>query len=412
MTDYRRNHYVPEWYQKRFIPKGQRFYYLDLKPETMTSSGHKYQRRALLRWGPDKCFYEQDLYTTRFGGWESTEIEQKFFGRIDDSGRNAVEYFSSYKHDGINYEALYAMLPYMTVQKLRTPKGLKYLAKADRLDNKNLVLFKLQEIQKIFCALWSECIWSIADASESSTKFLVTDHPVTVYNKACFPASKWCKDCNDPEIWFSATHTIFPLDQNKILILTNLSWVRNPYGDPLNHRPNTKLFRPAVFSFLDIQVGRKLSEIEVIEINYVLKKRAWRYIAAAEKEWLYPEHHITTQHWDKLGNGYLFMPDPRVVSFSSEVLIGYSDKHVEGFDAYGRRPWHPEYNSEDENKKERETSQAFKGEFARLFGPKHRGSSNNYGDFHFGAHEDSPELHESHLRAEHRCRKNRYKKRK
>ncbi|QXE91001.1 DUF4238 domain-containing protein [Geomonas subterranea] len=411
MPDYRRNHYVPEWYQKRFLPKGQRFYYLDLKPETVVSNGHKYHRRALLRWGAEKCFCEQDLYTTRFGKWESTEIEQKFFGKIDDSGRDAVEYFSTYNHDSISYEALYAMLPYMTVQKLRTPKGLKNLAQAARLDNKNLILFKLQEIQQIFCALWSECIWTIADASDCRTKFLVSDHPVTVYNKACFPLSAWCRDCNDPGIWLSASHTLFPLNQDKILILTNLSWVRNPYSNPLDRRPNPKLFRPAVFNFLNIQVGRKLSELEVVEINYVLKQRAWRYIAAAEKEWLYPERHLKTQNWDKLGSGYLFMPDPRSVSFSSEILIGYTNQHVQGFDAYGRRPWHPEYNGKDEQNREWATFQAFKGEFARLFGPKHRGSSNDFGNFHLGPREDSPQLHESHLQAERRYSKNRYKKR-
>jgi hypothetical protein len=294
------------------------------------------------------------------------------------------------------------------VQKLRTPKGLKYLAQAARLDNKNQVLFKLQEIQQIFCALWSECIWSIADASESSTKFLVTDHPVTVYNKDCFPASAWCKDFNDPGIWLSATHTLFPLNQNKILILTNLSWVRNPYSNPLDKRPNANLFRSAVFNFLNIQVGRKLFELEVIEINYVLKQRAWRYVAAAEKEWLYPERHIKTQNWDKLGNGYLFMPDPRSVSFSSEILFGYTNKHVEGFDAYGRRPGHPDYNKNDD--REWGTFQAFQGEFARLFGPKRRGMSNEFGSFHHGEHEDSPEFHEHHLRSEYRYSKNRYDK--
>jgi hypothetical protein len=400
---------VPEWYQKRFLPKGQHhFYYLDLKPETIVSNGHRYQRKSLLRWGPDKCFYEPDLYTTRFGNWESTEIEQKFFGKIDESGRDAVEYFSTYNHDSINEEALHAILPYMTVQKLRTLKGLKHLTLSARMNDKNQVLFKMQEIQQIFCALWTECIWSIADASESPTKFLVTDHPVTVYNKACFPLSVHCRDCSDPGIWLSATHTLFPLDLNKILIFTNLSWVRNPYGKPTAPRPNPELYRPAIFNFLNIQVGRKLSDLEVNEINYVLKKRAWKYIASAEKEWLYPERHLITQQWDKLGNGYLFMPDPRSVSYGGEILIGYTDKRVVGFDAYGRRPGHPDYDKNDD--REWGAFQAFQGEFARLFGPKRRGMSNEFGSFYNGEHEDSPEFHEYHLRSEYQYRKNRYDK--
>ena len=192
MTDYRRNHFVPGWFQDRFLPdelREKKFYYLDLKPETVVSDGHRYKRNELLRWGPDNCFCERDLYTTKFGGWESTEIEQKFFGKVDLFGRYGVEYFSSFQHPSVDPKALHVLLPYMSVQKLRTPKGLAYLARLVRLSDKNHVLFKLQELQQLFCALWTECIWSIADASESDTKFLLSDHPVTVYNQGCFPAS-------------------------------------------------------------------------------------------------------------------------------------------------------------------------------------------------------------------------------
>ena len=47
--EYKHNHYVPEWYQKRFLPEGQRKqWYLDLRPDRVTSNGHTYTRRALL----------------------------------------------------------------------------------------------------------------------------------------------------------------------------------------------------------------------------------------------------------------------------------------------------------------------------------------------------------------------------
>ena len=46
------------------------------------------------------------------------------------------------------------------------------------------------------------------------------------------------------------------------------------------------------------------------EINYIIKTRAYRYVAAVEKDWLFPESRIGTKRWDKLGNGYLLMPDP------------------------------------------------------------------------------------------------------
>jgi hypothetical protein len=61
-----RNHFVPQWYQRRFLPAGAtRFFYLDLKPAIVSSGGKKYQRRALLRWGPPRCFCVDDLYTMK-----------------------------------------------------------------------------------------------------------------------------------------------------------------------------------------------------------------------------------------------------------------------------------------------------------------------------------------------------------
>jgi hypothetical protein len=68
---------------------------------------------------------------------------------------------------------------------------------------------------------------SIADASFSPTKFIVSDHPVTLYNPGCFPQSKCCRGHQDPDIRLVGTHTIFPLSRDKLLILTNVSWVRS-----------------------------------------------------------------------------------------------------------------------------------------------------------------------------------------
>ena len=49
-TDYKHNHYVPKWYQKRFMrPDQEKYFYLDLKPETVVRRGHRYKRRELRR---------------------------------------------------------------------------------------------------------------------------------------------------------------------------------------------------------------------------------------------------------------------------------------------------------------------------------------------------------------------------
>ena len=68
-SNYKRNHYVPKWYQYRFLPdklSEKKFYYLDLKPDIVFSNKQNYTRKALLRWGPSSCFCEDDLYTTKF----------------------------------------------------------------------------------------------------------------------------------------------------------------------------------------------------------------------------------------------------------------------------------------------------------------------------------------------------------
>jgi len=179
------------------------------------------------------------------------------------------------------------------------------------------------------------------------------------------------------------------------MILTNLSWVRNPYQSELEVRPNPKLLRPAIFNFMDIQTHRMLSEMEVQEINFISKQRAFRYVAAAEKEWLYPEIYLEDEDWAKFGGGYLLMPDPRPVNIGGEVIIGYKGGRSDAFSEYGHKPWQDGFRDEERQAAETETLYAFKGEFARLYGPKRRGRSFSVG--HLDNEEDSPDFHAYHL---------------
>jgi hypothetical protein len=95
-----------------------------------------------------------------------------------------------------------------------------------------------------------------------------------------------------------------------------------------------------MFNFTHIQTRRQLSDVEVNQINFIIKKRAYRYVVTGEEEWLYPERHIPSEHWRKLNDRYLLMPDPRSVTFGGEILVGYKGGGAEAFDEYGRRPWH------------------------------------------------------------------------
>ena len=285
----------------------------------------------------------------------------------------------------------------MSVQKLWTPKGLTYLANLVKLDDKNAVLNEMQRLEQLFCALWVECIWSIIDASQSQTKFIISDHPVTVYNNKCFPRSVYCKGYSIPDIWLSGTNTLFPLTIDKILILTNLSWLRNPYGNPLKARPHPDLFRSAIFNFTQIQTGRILTELEVNELNFIIKCRAYEYIAAFDKEWLYPEKKLTTHYWDKLGDGYLLMPDPRSVKFSSRIIIGYDNKSPIIHDEYGRQPYQKNFDNKTDRAYEMNSFEAYKCQFARIFGRKRRGSSFDFGPL---ITEDSEDYHDHLIKRE------------
>lgn len=407
-NEYKNNHYVPVWYQKGFLPVGQEnqeLYYLDLYPEKFVDKrGQIHSRNAVRRLGFKHCFAEEDLYTTNFGTVPSRDIEKLFFGEIDTKGAAAIKYWESFTHPSINEDAFNDMVLYMSTQKLRTPKGLGWLADKTNTTNQTMLLNHMVSLRQLYCSIWTECIWLIADASQSDTKFIVSDHPVTVYNRVCGPRSQFCRGFNDPDISLNGTHTIFPLSLDKILILTNLSWVRNPYQSELTVRPNPNPWRTAMFKFLDIQTSRYLTEQEVIDINYIIKRRALRYVAGAKEEWLYPENNISTKKWNEYGHGYMLMPDPRGVSFAGQLLIGYENGTSTGFDEYGRRPWELEFDEESFRNAEAHTFYRFKGEFARLYGRERKGRSFNGASL--DPEYDSEDLHEYYLSLDKKKKRN------
>lgn len=374
--EYTRHHYVPQWYQKKFMLPGQTEYcYLDLYPEEFRDSkGGKHFAKSVRKQGTSNCFVEDDLYTTIFNGVENKDIEKIFFGDIDRLGKDAIQYFEDFSHPMKDYKNyLDEILTYMSSQKLRTPKGLHWLQSEVRRTDQNSILKAMMNYTNMYNALWIEAVWQIADATQSDTKFIVSDHPITIYNRQCGPRHSLCRGANDPELYLQGSHTIFPLSLDKVLILTNLSWVQNPYGSALEKRPNTRQFGDAIFKFLDIQTLRNLTEEEVRQINFVIKSRAYNYIAAAKEEWLYPEKFVSKSNWHQFGQGYLFMPDPRPIHITTGLFMGFRDGRTESFDVFGRRPWQKDYNKESDQSDNFNTLYRFKGDFAHLFGPKRRG---------------------------------------
>jgi hypothetical protein len=377
-AEYTNNHYVPQWYQRQFIETDQadrELYLLDLKPESFRDGrGIRHQRKALRRTGTRKCFAIDDLYTTRFGGIESRELERVFFGNVDTCGKDAVEFFAAFDHDRVSGEALENLMMYMSTQKLRTPKGLDWLVAQARVQDRGDVLDHLTTLRKVYGAIWTECVWQIAGAPGSPTKFIVSDHPVTVYNRSCVPGHPWCKGANDPDIRLQATHTLFPLSSERLLILTNRSWACNPRRPPVEMRANPHLFRGAMFNFLEIQTRRPLSEQDVLKINCIIKRRAYRYIAAGQEEWLYPERHVKF-NWRAIGDEHLLMPDPRSLHPGAEIVMGYTGGRTEAMDTFGRGPGDRRFGHEARSADEIYSHRRWCEQFEGLVGQKRRGAA-------------------------------------
>jgi hypothetical protein len=150
-----------------------------------------------------------------------------------------------------------------------------------------------------------------------------------------------------------------------------------------------------MFNFQSIQTGRMLTEPELFAVNYIIKSRAYRYIASTDRDWLFPERSLKSTHWSKFAKEWLLMPDPRGVSFGREIIIGYEGGRSSMFDEYGRRPWENEFKDKRRSRKEWDTFQRFQGEFASCFGPKRRGRSFEWG--RPDKEEDDPEFHSYHL---------------
>jgi len=98
-----------------------------------------------------------------------------------------------------------------------------------------------------------------------------------------------------------------------------------------------------MFKMTETQFGRELEEEEVLRINHILKRRATRYIAAAEEAWLYTEHQVSSKDWAKLDDDWFLLPNLYKVPFHSEILVGYNDGRVWAQDEYGRNPANPNY---------------------------------------------------------------------
>lgn len=340
----RDNHYVPQWYQKGFITKSDdKLYYLDLTPDkilypdgtpVILSDGKPKTYKNVNYWPTSRCFSQTDLYTTFFGKHINDDIENILFGKIDCEGAKAVRAFIESDMRGWN-ENFSNFFSFIDTQKTRTPKGLDWIK--DQYPNLNQLelMVEMQSIKNLHCAIWTEGVREIVSAEGSDIKFLISDHPATIYNHACDPDNDLCRYPNDPHVQLKASQTLFPLDKNYCLILTNLEYAKSPdLLDPTEKRTHSKLMRNSMVRTDKYIRTRKLNEDQVSAINLVLKKRAKRYIAAEKEEWLYPENKCGST-WGSTKT-ILLPPKDELHNFGGEIYVRYKDGTTGYQDEFGR----------------------------------------------------------------------------
>lgn len=336
-----KHHYVPEWYQKRFMLEDQTAYYrLDLSPEIIKKpNGELFKKGEILKKGAGKFFYEIDLYTTNYFGIKNDEIERRLFGEIDTKGAAAISAMSSPNWMQLIHDHVINYYEYLDAQRLRTPKGLNWLIQYANPKNYNELLMIMQKVRRMHCTMWVEASMEIVEATNSDTKFIVSDNPVTFYNSQFYPKNIKCQFPFDPELSLQGTRTIFPLDMNRCAILTHLQYARNPGKfKAVKPRTNPRYFDDSIIMYDDIIRERQLDEQQVLSINYILKKRAQKYIAAANEEWLFPEKYLRKKDWASLDKVFV-SKSSKLLGRDGEIFLADSNGNlIATQDEFGRKP--------------------------------------------------------------------------
>ena len=335
MSITRNNHYVAQWYQAGFLEDGRNtLAYLDMAPPQKTlPDGRVIIERSLFDATTARAFRQMDLYSTFFGTSINDEIERRLFGDIDTRGSNAVRAYARTDVEQWMHH-FQTLFEYIDIQKIRTPKGLDWLRAQYPSLTQNELMFEMQGIRMMHCTMWAEGVREIVSAENADIKFIVSDHPVTTYNHAAPPTASICAYPLDPGIALRASQTLFPLNRNFCLILTNLEYARDPSTSPLIKRTFARNYRNSMVRTDTFIRTRKLTGEEVTRVNIILKARARRFIAAGRKEWLYPEKTVS-EPWHEL-RAILLPPQDELWHFGGEMYAKFDSGHVHYQDEFGR----------------------------------------------------------------------------
>ncbi len=335
MQTVRNNHYVPEWYQTGFWNSQSKLIYLDLEPDKIElSDGRIFTKKDKKYLHPPSCFCVKDLYTIFFGKSINDDIEKMLFGEIDRVGAKAVRAFINLDtHQWhLNFKNFYE---FIDAQKFRTPKGLDWIKSKYLNLNQEQLMVEMKSLHGLNIAIWAESVREIVSAKNSNIKFILTDHPVRIYNHAYTPDDEKLQYPDEPSILLKGSQTIFPLNDENCLILTNLEYANDPSVDPTERRINPQLLRQSLVSTDNLIRSRNLNDFEVSTINYILKRGAKRFIASQNEDWLYPERLVSSNCMTFKET--LLPPRNELYKFNSAVVLAmFKDGTTHSQDPYGR----------------------------------------------------------------------------
>ena len=336
MSVTRNNHYVPQWYQEGFFEPGRSsLAYVDMTPDRKVLPDGRVitQRGAWDETPTSMAFRQKDLYSTFFGTSVNDEIERRLFGDIDGRGSKAVRAFIG-TDEREWHSHFQTFFEFLDIQKIRTPKGLDWLKAQYPALSQNELMFEMQSIRMLHCTIWVGGVREIVSAEDSDVKFITSDHPVTIYNHAVPATDGACAYPLDPGIALRGSQTIYPMDRDHCLILTNLEYAKDPSIGPLEKRTFARNYRQSLTRIDAFIRTRKLDAQEVARINLIVKKRARRFIGAGRKEWLYPEKTVM-QPWSELRKT-LLPPKGGMFHFGGEMFVKYESGDVHYQDEFGR----------------------------------------------------------------------------
>ncbi|MCF7748504.1 DUF4238 domain-containing protein [Sulfitobacter sp. M39] len=345
MSVTRKNHYVPRWHQESFFAPGKsKHVLLDLNPPTFKrGDGTVASGRCLFDSPTSRAFVAHDLYSTFFGAEVNDEIERMFFGDIDRRGADAVRAFCG--NDQSAWQRHFKdLFEFLDIQKLRTPTGLAWLRRQYpeivRLGEilpdvaQNQLMLEMQSIRMLNATIWTTGVREIVSARRATAKFILSDHPVTVFNHAIPPSDRPNRHPEDPSIALKGSQTLFPLGPDHLLILTNLEYAKDPGTRPDAKRTFARNYQSTMMSTTEFIRTRYLTDDQVAEVNFVIKARANRYVAGSCREDVFPER-LVSKSWSDLRTTFLPPPD-ELYRFGGKMYARFENGDVHYQDEFGR----------------------------------------------------------------------------